>query len=297
MEYEPFHQKLELENDSLIDLYLLYPGIFIAFNRIYINSCKKGDSKFYGLTANFCINGRCDVTLKGGKYAIVKEKQLALSTVAPDKDFYFPGNLYEGIQLYIDPSDPAIQSGNDFLSLLGVSPSLICRMFCDENDGLYLSSISEDMYPFIRSIWDMRDDPDLPLIRFYLVSLLQKVMLLPEKSEKNTFFTRSQIAIVREAERIILSDLSIKHTAGELADYFGVSESSFKLYVKGILGESYLMYFRRKRMEKAAELLESTNLKVIEIANSVGYDNQGKFAKVFADIYGVSPLEYRRLSK
>ena len=85
--------------------------------------------------------------------------------------------------------------------------------------------------------------------------------------------------------------------AKELADRFGVSESSFKFYVKGILGESYLSYFRKKRMEKAAELLESTTMKVIEVANAVGYENQGKFAKVFAETYGVPPLEFRRLSK
>ncbi len=67
--------------------------------------------------------------------------------------------------------------------------------------------------------------------------------------------------------------------------------------VRGILGEGYLAYFRKKRMEKAAELLETTNLKVIEIANTVGYENQGKFARVFAETYGVTPLEFRRLSK
>ena len=50
----------------------------------------------------------------------------------------------------------------------------------------------------------------------------------------------------------------------------------------------------KKRMEKAAELLENTNLKVIEIANSVGYENQGKFGTVFKKMYGVTPLEYRR---
>ena len=68
-----------------------------------------------------------------------------------------------------------------------------------------------------------------------------------------------------------------------------------KLYIKGILGESYLVYFRKKRMEKAAELLKTTDLKVIEVANAIGYENQGKFAKVFAEPYGVLPLEYRRL--
>ena len=122
-------------------------------------------------------------------------------------------------------------------------------------------------------------------------------MKMPGESEVNTYFTRSQIAIVKEAETLIMQDLSRRITAKEMADRFGISESSFKLYIKGILGDSYLSYFRKKRMEKAAELLESTNMKVIEIANAVGYENQGKFAKVFAEIYGVLPLEFRRLSK
>jgi transcriptional regulator GlxA family with amidase domain len=38
-------------------------------------------------------------------------------------------------------------------------------------------------------------------------------------------------------------------------------------------------------------------MKVIEIENAVGYENQGKFAQVFAETYSVTPLEFRRLSK
>ena len=113
----------------------------------------------------------------------------------------------------------------------------------------------------------------------------------------DTYFTRSQIAMAKEAETLILSDLKTRITAKELAERFSVSESSFKFYVKGILGDSYLNCFRKKRMEKAAELLEPTSLKVIEIASAVGYENQGKFAKVLADTYGVSSPEFRRLSK
>ena len=61
--------------------------------------------------------------------------------------------------------------------------------------------------------------------------------------------------------------------------------------------QANLSYFRRKRMEKAAELLEETNMKATDVASFVGYENQGKFAKVFVDMYGVTPLEFRRLSK
>ena len=145
--------------------------------------------------------------------------------------------------------------------------------------------------------WEGKDDPEIGALRYLTVRLLHELMSMPAESEPDNYFTRSQIAMVKEAETLILSDLTRRITAKELADRFGVSESSFKFYVKGILGDSYLNYFRKKRMKKAAELLESTGLKVIEVANAVGYENQGKFAKVFADVYGVSPLEFRRLSK
>lgn len=149
----------------------------------------------------------------------------------------------------------------------------------------------------VKETWTSKEDLEIGSLRYLTVRLLHELMNMPAESEPDTYFTRSQIAIVKEAEALILSNLTRRITAKELAERFGVSESSFKFYVKGILGDSYLNYFRKKRMEKAGELLKSTTMKIIEVANAVGYENQGKFAKVFAETYGVSPLEFRRLSK
>lgn len=149
----------------------------------------------------------------------------------------------------------------------------------------------------VKETWTSKEDLEIGSLRYLTVRLLHELMNMPAESEPDTYFTRSQIAIVKETEALILSNLTRRITAKELAERFGVSESSFKFYVKGILGDSYLNCFRKKRMEKAAELLESTTMKIIEVANAVGYENQGKFAKVFAETYGVSPLEFRRLSK
>ncbi len=289
------YYQIKPADHSRVDLYSLCPGISIAFNQIHDPICKNSDPEYYSdmLTANFCINGRCDVTLNNGKYAIVKENTMTLSTVPPDKDFYYPGSLYEGIQLYIKISDAYVAEGDDFLSMMGISPLKIKELFCSTS-GLYLNTIHADMIEDVQSIWNLKDDMNQGMVRFYATSLFHKMLTLPKISQRQLLFTRSQIAIVEEAEKRILSDLSKKHTAKELADSFGVSESSFKLYVRGILGESYLSYFRKKRMEKAAQLLATTDLKVIEISEMVGYDNQGKFAKVFGDLYGIAPLEYRR---
>ena len=293
------HFTLHKGPEGQLDLYTLAPGIRISFNEIYASSWEKGDSSIFGermLILNFCIHGRCEASLAQNRYAIVKENQVCVSTVLPNKDFYYPGRVYEGIQLYLDLDILHNAEGRDFLSEMGISLEQIVDVFCGR-DGLYLHQMNDALHGLVTDAWTAKDDPEIGALRYLTVRLLHEIMSMPTETESDTYFTRSQIAIVKEAEALILSDLTRRITAKELANRFGISESSFKFYVKGILGDSYLNYFRKKRMEKAAKLLESTNLKVIEIANTVGYENQGKFAKVFAEVYGVSPLEFRRLSK
>ena len=296
---EQTHFIFQKENEGIVDLYTLAPGIRISFNQIYTSSWQKGDSSIFPermLTFNFCLCGRCDASLAQNRYAIVKERQVCVSTRLPTKDFYYPGRCYEGIQFYLDLAMLEQYPAQNFLTLLGVYPEQIVEIFCG-TDGLYLHRMNDAMLALVQEVWASREDPDPGQLRYFMVRLLHELLAMPCESEPDAYFTRAQIAIVREAETLILSDLSKRITAREMAERFGISESSFKFYVKGILGESYLAYFRRKRMEQAAYLLETTRWKVIEIANAVGYENQGKFAKVFAEVYGVSPLEFRRLSK
>ena len=292
------HFVLEKENNSRLDYYILAPGVGILFNQIYVSSWEKGNILFSDriLNLNFCVDGRCDVSLEHNQYAIVKKGQVCISTISPDKDFYYPGKVYEGVQLFIDLQVIDELKENHFLAFLGINAVDIAHVFCGKK-GIYFRQMDDNIEGIIRNVWASKEDMEIPVLRYLTVRLLHEVMSFPDKSERETYFTRSQIAIVKDAEQFILSDLSRRVTAKEMAERFGISESSFKLYIKGILGDSYLSYFRKKRMEKAAELLESTNMKVIDIAIRVGYENQGKFAKVFSDQYGVSPLEFRRLSK
>ena len=293
------HFCIQKENEGLVEFYALAPGIRISFNQICTSSWPRGDSSIFPermLTLNFCLRGRCDAALAQNRYAIVKERQVCASTIPPTKDFYYPGQLYEGIQLYLDRAVLARAEGEDLLSQMGLHLEPLIGMFCGAS-GLYLHRMNDALFALVTDAWSAKEDADPGLLRYLTVRLLHELAAMPHESEPDAYFTRSQIAIVKEAEALILSDLSKRYTARELADRFGISESSFKFYVKGILGESYLAYFRKKRMEQAAALLESTSLKVIEVANAVGYENQGKFAHVFAEVYGVSPLEFRRLSK
>ena len=45
---------------------------------------------------------------------------------------------------------------------------------------------------------------------------------------------------------------------------------------------------------KAKELLNTNQYKVSDICRMTGYNSVSYFSKVFKEIYGLSPLEYRR---
>lgn len=54
-----------------------------------------------------------------------------------------------------------------------------------------------------------------------------------------------------------------------------------------------LRYLRRLRIDKAKELLESTDYSIVDIAAQVGYTSHSAFTRAFREQTGRSPLAYR----
>ena len=59
--------------------------------------------------------------------------------------------------------------------------------------------------------------------------------------------------------------------------------------------ETISEYIIRKRMELAGRLLKNTPLKIQEIAQECGYEDQRYFASSFKKFYGCTPTEYKRI--
>ena len=88
------------------------------------------------------------------------------------------------------------------------------------------------------------------------------------------------------------SDPEISMTA--LADSFDLSTTRFSLSFKEKTGMSPLDYLTLLRVEKAKELLASTNLTIRDISVQVGYYDSGSFIRRFKQVTGETPLQYRR---
>jgi two-component system response regulator YesN len=73
-----------------------------------------------------------------------------------------------------------------------------------------------------------------------------------------------------------------------------LSPSHFSVIFSQEMGESFKDYLTRIRLERAKELLRTTNLKCAEIAYQSGYNDPHYFSHVFHKRIGLPPQQFRQ---
>ena len=82
-------------------------------------------------------------------------------------------------------------------------------------------------------------------------------------------------------------------TVDALANEANLSRSGFAARFKLRVGATPQSYLQRYRFSKAVQLLRTTDAKIYEIAQRVGYDSESSFSKAFKRLMGKSPGAYR----
>lgn len=99
----------------------------------------------------------------------------------------------------------------------------------------------------------------------------------------------------------IIVDTIITHpeknfTSKELCELAGFSESTLRRLFKEQTGKTLYDFIKDTKMTNAARKLLVTNEPISSIAYELGYEAPSYFAKCFKEVFGISPLEYRRTS-
>jgi transcriptional regulator GlxA family with amidase domain len=81
----------------------------------------------------------------------------------------------------------------------------------------------------------------------------------------------------------------------EITKQFGISQRSFTRRFKVATGVRATQYWQQLRIETAKELLASSNLTIQEIADQVGYQDQGHLTRLFKQDLYLTPKAYRAM--
>lgn len=119
---------------------------------------------------------------------------------------------------------------------------------------------------------------------FYLAGsddqILEQVLDLREHYRSN---------ITNTVEENIMNSLSLN----QLAVLAGRSLSSFRRDFLAIYNMPPSQWIRKKRLEKAQELLASTTMTVTDICYTLGFENIAHFSRLFKSEFGRPPTEFR----
>lgn len=148
----------------------------------------------------------------------------------------------------------------------------------------YLSSSELDFHEITEKIYTFRNFGE---IRNCIEEYLRIVL---EQMQQDSQNANQPVQLVKHYIRThYMEDLSLSC----LADKVYLSPQYLSTMFSQTTGTSLNHYIRNIRIEKARELLLTTNMKISDIGKAIGYSNIPYFCRIFQEERGQSPEKYR----
>lgn len=118
---------------------------------------------------------------------------------------------------------------------------------------------------------------------------------LQEGSEQNVELTPRDRDFLNRLTAIIHNHLADKNLNADLiADKICMSRTQLNRKIRAITNYTATTYILRIRMEKAKRLLSSTEHPIGDIAMACGFEDTSYFARVFKQMFDVTPTQFRK---
>ena len=104
----------------------------------------------------------------------------------------------------------------------------------------------------------------------------------------------SDIRIIEKAARLIHSDITRIRNVKEVAQNVGVNNNKLQDGFRQLYSLTVNSYIQQTRMERAKELLQTSDISLSEIVDRIGLTSKSYFSKLFKEKYKTTPSDYRK---
>ena len=279
-----------------MESYSILPGIILIFNDFHTHWGFQQEEPRTGLVEiNHCLRGRYDCTLPNGRVISIGPRDFAAIDMGhpPERSAFTQGEYY-GLSLVVDPEEASASLG----AMLGARVVPLREVFDQLLDGNSVMLLRGE--PQIQHIVSqMYDAPASIRMACCKLKTAELLLFLTARSQQaapspSPYFRRSIAWKIQDVEHRMTEDLRVRYPLEELARQNHISVATLKKQFRQVYGEPPYTYLKRRRMEEAALLLQTTQLSIREIAEAVGYQNPSKFSAAFVQRYGMPPTEYKK---
>jgi AraC-like DNA-binding protein len=116
----------------------------------------------------------------------------------------------------------------------------------------------------------------------------------PRTEDRKFSAHQYRIERLKKALSYIQANYNRKISLSELADEVNMSEGHFCRFFKQMVNKTPIDYINAFKINKAARLIEDSDIKIINAAMEVGIDNFSYFINIFKHYMNCTPSEYRK---
>ena len=179
-------------------------------------------------------------------------------------------------------------------------------------NGIKLAQLAREQYPQLHIIFlTGYDDFDYALsavklgaddyllkpfsredVEAMLIKVKEKLDKEKKQQQVHELVEKAEFSGLEQAihDRLADTELSLKSLSFQL----GFNSSYLSVLIKKELGLPFQDYLIQERMKRAKLLLLTTDLKVYEIAEQVGFEDMNYFSQRFKQIVGVTPRQFKK---
>lgn len=168
----------------------------------------------------------------------------------------------------------------------------------DHPSALYLPSDfpgAHHVSQLFRAIYDCLSNPrpghEL-LVKAHFLELLYAFLSAPGGKEAAVSISPT-LSPIKKSLRYIQHHYQQDISLAELAEHVHMSPGQFGRQFRRMMAQSPITYLVQYRIQRSAQLLQETRMKVSEIAMQVGFRNFSYYNKCFRQYFGMTPSEYR----
>jgi AraC-like DNA-binding protein len=240
------------------------------------------DREFGDFAINLCVSGRLYYAFEGGPREVLAGPVFWWTWPGPRFEYgALPGEHWNHYYLTFTGARA------EYLKETGVLPERDRAYYLLERADAVQQAFVELMGALSRPQSDMHD---------VAANLLDRVCLLARMSEQQPQPPDERTLRLDELASDIASEPEREWSAEQMAERVGVSTGHLRRLFAERFDISPYQYVIDVRMQRAAEMLRSSDAAVKEIAAAVGVDDLAYFTRLFKARFGYPPARYRLAS-
>ncbi len=201
-------------------------------------------------------------------------------------------NGYEGLKLIVDTQPDIVITDIRMPKMDGLEMISELKKIGVECTFVILSGYSEFEYARSGLKLGVLEYLLKPITVSTVNDLIEKLINKKDTTQNSEEPEHDYSDVITNMKKYIDNNFGLKISLNTFSDMYKLTPEYLSNLFAKETGETFSNYLKKIRIEKAKELILTTDMKIYKVAYTVGYPDQKYFSKVFKEYTGVSAKQF-----